>query len=115
MRKIFKFRVPFKEVAEVVMPVGAQIIRIDGEDSGPSAGQISLWAIVDPDAQLETRVFNLYKTGGEMPDNINEAIYHGCGAIFIQQELMLYIFEFPNTSNPHSVPVPLDWAEVSEK
>ena len=42
----------------------------------------------------QPRTFNLYKTGGEMPDNIHEAIYHGCGAIHIQMELMMYVFEF---------------------
>lgn len=115
MKKIFKYRLPFKEVAEVVLPVGAQIIRIDGENSGPSAGQISIWAIVDPDADLETRTFHLFKTGGEMPDDISEAKYWGCGAIFIQMELMMYVFEYPGTAVPYIAPEQFDWTVVAEK
>lgn len=115
MNVIYKYRLPFKEVAEVVLPVGARIIRIDGEDSGPAAGQISIWAIVDSEAPLETRTFHLFKTGGAMPDNIHEAVYHGCGAIFIQMELMMYVFEFPNTARPHVEPKPFDWTAVAEK
>lgn len=115
MKVIYKYRLPFMEVAEVVMPVGAKIIRIDDEQTGPTAGQISIWAIVDTEAPKEIRVFNLYKTGGEMPDNIHEATYRGCGAMHIQMELMMYVFEFPNTARPYVEPEPFDWTAVAEK
>lgn len=111
---IYKYRLPFQEVAEVVLPAGAEIIRIDGENSGPSAGQISIWAIVDADAPKEVRTFHLFKTGGAMPDNIHEATYHGCGAIFIQMELMMYVFEFPGTAVPYVEPELFDWATVAK-
>ena len=88
MKKIFKYRLPFMEQATVEMPVGARIIRIDGLD-----GALWIWAIVDPDAAAETRTFRLFKTGAEMPDGIHTYQYLGCGAIHIQQELMLYVFE----------------------
>ena len=115
MNVIYKYRLPFMEVAEVVMPVGAKIIRIDDEQTGPTAGQISIWAIVDTEAPKEIRVFNLYKTGGAMPENIHEAVYHGCGAMYIQMELMMYVFEFPNTSRPYVEPEAFDWTPVAEK
>lgn len=114
MNVIHKYRLPFKEVAEVVMPQDAQIIRIDGEDSGPDAGQISIWACVDDTAPLVTRTFHLFKTGGAMPDDIAQARYRGCGAIFIQMELMMYVFEYPNNEVPYVAPEPFDWATVAE-
>lgn len=87
MKVIYKYRLPFKEVATVDMPRAAHIIRIDG------GGELNIWAIVDTEQPLVTRTFHLFKTGGIMPDNIDEYIYHGCGAIFIQMELMMYVFE----------------------
>ncbi|MNF14916.1 hypothetical protein D3C80_2173100 [compost metagenome] len=50
-----------------------------------------------------------------MPDNIHSAIYHGCGAIYVQMELMMYVFEFPNTARPYVEPKPFDWKAVAEK
>lgn len=88
MKKIFKYRLPFMEVSTIDMPTGAQVIRVDGLD-----GAIWVWAIVDLDSPVETRTFHLFKTGAEMPSDINQYVYLGCGAIFIQQELMLYVFE----------------------
>jgi len=88
VKKIFKYRLPFMEVATVDMPKDASIIRIDGTD-----GALWMWAIVDPEAPVETRTFRLFKTGAEIPDDIHTYQYFGCGAIHIQQELMLYVFE----------------------
>ena len=88
MKKIYKYRIPFMEVAEVELPVDARVIRIDGID-----GALWLWAIIDTDAPLTTRIFRLFKTGAEMPPDIEQYTYLGCGAIFIQMELMMYVFE----------------------
>lgn len=89
MKKIFKYRLPFMEVAKVEMPYGAHVIRIDGLD-----GALWIWAIVDTMAPIEIREFHLFKTGAEMPDDILHAYrYLGCGAIFVQMELMMYVFE----------------------
>ena len=87
--KIFKYTLPFMEVATIEMPKGAKVIRCDGLD-----GFLFVWAIVDPEAEKEIRTFHLFKTGAEMPKDIIESYdYLGCGAIFIQMELMIYIFE----------------------
>ena len=115
MNVIYKYRLPFQEVAKVPMPQNATIIRIDGETSGPDAGQISIWAIVETDNPKEIRTFHLFKTGGKMPDNIHEAVYHGCGSIFVQMELMMYVFEFPGDRPLHIEPEPFDWTNVAEK
>lgn len=89
MKKIFKYRLPFMEVATVEMPYEAKVIRIDGLD-----GALWIWAIVDTDAPIEIRTFHLFKTGAQMPNDILESYnYLGCGAIFVQMELMMYVFE----------------------
>lgn len=97
--KIFKYRLPFKEQSQIAMPIGAKIIRVDDFD-----GAIFIWAIVDESAELENRHFRLFKTGGDMPADILEYNYIGCGAIFVQMELMMYVFEKPNSSTKYIDP-----------
>lgn len=87
MITIWKFQLPIMERATVVMPEGANVIRVDGID-----GALWLWAVVDTEADLEEREFLLFKTGASM-DNNGDLQYLGCGAIFLQMELMLYVFE----------------------
>lgn len=109
MKVIYKYRLPFKEKSEVEMPKGAEIIRIDGLD-----GAIWMWAIVDTEVETEVRHFHLYKTGGEMPDDIENYTYWGCGAIFIQMELMMYVFEDESYKTD---PVPqskVNWKDYQE-
>ncbi len=87
MQKVFKYLVPFKEFVELELPKGAKVIRIDGME-----GHLYFWALVDTDAETENRRFYLAKTGGVgLPDLPLK--YVGCGALFIQPELMLYVFE----------------------
>lgn len=87
--KIFKYTLPIAERTHIDLPLGAQILRVDGLDGG-----LWVWAMVDTTAPLERREFALFKTGGDMPDNVAEEYkYVGCGSIYIQQELMLYVFE----------------------
>lgn len=110
MKAIYKYRVPFMEQAKVTMHKGANIIRVDGLD-----GAIWLWAVVDTEQPLVERTFHLFKTGGQMPENIDEYNYIGCGAIFIQMELMMYLFEYPNSEQPvQETPPPFDWMSVQE-
>lgn len=89
--KIFKYQVGVQEVAEIEMPLGAKIIRVDGLD-----GKLWVWAIINEAENWpkEKRIFHLFKTGAEMPEDILDNYeYCGCGAIFVQQELMMYFFE----------------------
>ncbi len=111
MKAIYKYRLPFQEKAVVSMPEGADIIRVDGLE-----GALWLWAIIDTEGTLVDREFSLFKTGGEMPDNISEYNYLGCGAIFIQMELLMYVFEKRNYSPKKSIPVVnnFDWKKVQE-
>ena len=87
MITIWKFQLPIMERATVTMPEGADVLRVDGLD-----GKLWLWAVVDTEAVLVDREFLLFKTGASM-DGSGDLQYLGCGAIFIQMELMLYVFE----------------------
>lgn len=87
MKTIFKYTIPFMEKVSMDLPVGAQVVRIDGMD-----GFLFMWCIVDTDAPIEKREFLLFKTGSPMP-SYKELRYLGCGAIFVQMELMMYVFE----------------------
>lgn len=86
---IFKYQMPVKEHFEMKLPRGAKIIRVADQD-----GFFWLWAVINTDQPDEIRKFHAVKCGGNMPDvDENKLEYVGCCAMFIQQELMLYIFE----------------------
>jgi hypothetical protein len=55
---IWKWRVSAKEIFGLDLPHGAQILSVQMLDGAPH-----LWAIVSPDAALETRTFRLLPTG----------------------------------------------------
>lgn len=86
-RVIFKYQMPVREEFTMNLPVGAQIIRMADMD-----GFFWLWAVVDTEAELEERKFHAVKCGANVPD-INGLEYRGFCAVFVQQELGLYIFE----------------------
>jgi transcriptional regulator with XRE-family HTH domain len=86
-RVIFKYQMPVLERFTMRLPVGAEIIRM--QDQG---GMFWMWAIVRTDVPDEYRHFWAFKCGGKIPDDINIK-YVGFCAVFVQQELGLYIFE----------------------
>jgi hypothetical protein len=89
MKAIHKYQLGMAERASVTMPMGAHIIRIDGID-----GFLCIWAVVDLEAPMVEREFLLFKTGALMPPDILETHrYLGCGGIFVQMELMMYVWE----------------------
>lgn len=87
-RVIFKYQMPVSEEFSMRLPKGAEIIRMDGEN-----GHLWLWAVVDTDQEDEERKFYAFKCGGSGLADKDNLIYRGCAAIYIQAELMLYIFE----------------------
>ena len=86
-RVIFKYQMPVLERFTMLLPRGAEIIRM--ADQG---GMFWLWAVVYTRLPDDTRHFVAVKCGGNVPENSN-LIYRGFCAIFVQQELGLYIFE----------------------
>lgn len=89
MKAIHKFPLGMAEKSTVTMPEGAAVIRVAGID-----GFLYLWAVVDTEAPMVQREFRLFKTGAAMPDDILQNYHYlGCGGIFVQMELMMYVWE----------------------
>lgn len=86
-KTIYKYQMPVQEEFIMRLPLGAVIIRM--ADQG---GMLWLWAIVDTEQPLVERKFHAFKTGAAIPEHLC-LIYRGFVAIYIQQELGLYIFE----------------------
>lgn len=83
---IYKYQMPILEEFYMTLPKDAEIIRVDNQD-----GMFWLWAVVDTEVPDEKRKFYSVKCGANVPDG--DLKYLGFCAIFIQQELGLYIFE----------------------
>lgn len=86
-RVIYKYQMPVLERFEMRLPEGANILRV--QDQG---GMFWMWAEVRTDVPDETRKFWAFKCGGKIPDNLTLQ-YIGFCAVFVQQELGLYIYE----------------------
>lgn len=102
LQKIFKFELSIQEKQEIVLPVGAVIIRVDDIE-----GKFFLWAVVDvplegePAPQVQTRFLEFYKTGQPIED-ASSLYYLGFCKLFIMQELGLYVFERLAPSQPYT-------------
>lgn len=83
---IFKYQMPILEEFYMTLPKGAEIVRVDDQD-----GMFWMWCVVDTDVADEERKFYSVKCGANVPDG--DLKYLGFCAIFVQQELGLYIFE----------------------
>lgn len=86
-RVIFKYQIPVLESFTMRLPEGAEILRV--EDQG---GMFWMWALVRTDVPDVIRQFHAFKCGGKIPDHL-KLNYIGLCAVFVQQELALYIFE----------------------
>ena len=64
--KIWKFAVPIQREIELRLPSGARILTVQTKDD-----EVNLWALVNPDADKETRHFEMYGTGHEVDDAPN--------------------------------------------
>lgn len=84
---VYKYLIPFQEGFELTLPKGSQIVRIDNDQGNPY-----LWALVPLDeTDTVTFKFQSSKTGGIISHN-KPLYFIGTISIFVQQELMLYVF-----------------------
>lgn len=66
MKQIWKYSTPVRGGARsILMPIGAEIVQI-GSQNPPE--EITFWAIVDPVARQQDRVFNIVGTGHNFDD-----------------------------------------------
>lgn len=63
MKKIFKY-ILHSVSTPLSVPVGAETLCCKKQNDKPC-----IWMLVDPDAPMENRLFTIYGTGHEMPDN----------------------------------------------
>lgn len=84
-RTIFKYTLSGRPRETVYMPEGAQVLTVQVQKDDPQ-----LWALVDPDAPLRTRMFHTYGTGHQIEaDNLS---YVGTYQID-SGTLVLHVFE----------------------
>jgi len=84
MKAIYKYPIKNEEVQTLMLPKGAEILSIQVQ-----SGSVVLYAIVNPDAEKEKRVFRCYITGDSVDygrnDFDNELKYVGTYMLFNQQ------------------------------
>lgn len=68
MITIWKYELPYDVEFTLDVPRDAQILKVETQYTGPSE-KMTMWALVDTDAEKETRHFRLGGTGGPLPDN----------------------------------------------
>lgn len=57
-RTIWKFQLKMTELPTIRMPKGAEVLSVQDQ-----MGHLCLWAIVDPDEEMEDRHFRIFGTG----------------------------------------------------
>jgi hypothetical protein len=69
MKKIFKYEIKFRDKQVINLPLGADILNIQYQES---TNQICLWAVVDPNCE-ETTKYNVYivGTGHEITEDVD--------------------------------------------
>lgn len=63
MKTIWKFPLAVMDRQRVLMPKGTEILTVQRQSE-----QACIWAIVDDQAEMETRAFDIYGTGNPMPE-----------------------------------------------
>lgn len=61
-KKIFKYNLQTTDINLLRIPIGAQILSVKCQNNN-----IRLWALVDPEAQSEERMFEIFGTGNDVP------------------------------------------------
>lgn len=87
--KVFKY--PLTGVRSAIeLPEGAQVLCVKPQQNDAEVG-VYLWALVDPDAPLEERTFEVVGTG--IPLESKAADYVGSLTLPTALPLVLHIFE----------------------
>jgi len=65
VKSIWKFQFRIHDRVDIEMPVGARVLAVQMQNDQPC-----LWALVDPKAVKESRVFRVFGTGHPVPDGL---------------------------------------------
>lgn len=63
MKTIWKFPLAVMDRQRVMMPKGAELLTVQRQGD-----RACMWAIVNGEAEMETRIFDIYGTGNPMPE-----------------------------------------------
>jgi len=63
MKRIWKFPFAIESPIEIEMPKGAEILSVQSQFNEPM-----MWALVDPLKEKETRRFQIFGSGHDVPD-----------------------------------------------
>ena len=90
MRRIFKYPIIVDpgNSTPVTLPWNAEILSVRWQD-----GQPVLWAIVDPTNEPETRHFEVFFTGHEVPEGVERKFLD---TLILANGLVLHVFERVN-------------------
>lgn len=74
MKTIWKFAIGFDEQSGVMMPRGAEILKVDASDYDRNHSRVGLpsayvWAIVDPESSEVLRKIDVHGTGFDLPQS----------------------------------------------
>ena len=84
---VYKYLIPFQEGFTINLPVGSKVVRIDVDQGNPY-----MWVLVPlEETNIVKYHFKSSKTGGVI-EHENDLVFIDTYAIFIQMELMLYVF-----------------------
>lgn len=88
-RCVYKYEIPFSDVAEVKLPKGAEVLHLRALSG--AGGPITMWALVEPDAEMETRTFRIAGTGHGIFDDVShiDTIYYDIPG----SPLVFHVFE----------------------
>lgn len=97
MKTIWKFAIGFDEQSGVMMPRGAEILKVDASDYDRNQSRVGLpsayvWAIVDPEAPKVLRKIDVRGTGYELSDSLGKHNYIGSAQI-LSGRLVYHFFD----------------------
>ena len=82
MKTVWKFPLDLNRLSYVRMPTGYEILKIDCQDDQPM-----IWALVDPEAPMDTHGFLIRGTGHPVPDGMGHI------ASFFQGPFVWHVFQ----------------------
>ena len=86
---IWKFSLMVIDRQTITMPVNAEILSVQMQ-----AGVLCMWAVVDPDAEREQRLFEILGTGHAVPDVGKDVARHHLATVQARGgELVWHVFE----------------------
>lgn len=90
MKKIFKYELETTDIQHFYLPIGAEILCLQTQDEIPC-----IWALVEPDAELKLRTFEIFGTGHDVPDSEKRRRYIGTYQLR-KGMLVFHCFEIEN-------------------